>query len=47
MGLRCGQESLQAATTTSEFDRKATSNPQLHIVPNDGCKCGRPKRQGK
>ena len=34
MGFRCGQQSSQPATTASGFDRKATRNPQLHIVPS-------------
>ena len=32
--FRCGQQSSQLATTSSMFDRKATRNPQLHIIPN-------------
>jgi hypothetical protein len=34
LGFRGGQESPQPATTASGFDRKATRNPQLHIVPS-------------
>ena len=34
LGFRCGQQSPQPATTASGFDRKATRNPQLHIVPS-------------
>ncbi len=34
LGFRCGQQSSQPATTASGFDRKATRNPQLHIVPS-------------
>ena len=34
MGFRRGQQSSQPATTASGFDRKATRNPQLHIVPS-------------
>jgi len=34
LGLRCGRESPQPATTASGFDRKATRNPQLNIVPS-------------
>src|SRR5690606_4737286 len=34
LGFRCGQPSPQPATTASGFDRKATRNPQLHIVPS-------------
>lgn len=33
MGFRYEQQSSQPATTASGFDRKATRNPQLHIVP--------------
>ncbi len=32
LGFRCGQQSPQPATTSVGFDRKATRNPQLHIV---------------
>ena len=34
LGFRCGQESSQPATMASGFDRIATRNPQLHIVPS-------------
>ena len=34
LGFRCGQQSSQPATASSGFDRKATRNPQLHIVPS-------------
>ena len=34
LGFRCGQQSSQPATAASGFDRKATRNPQLHIVPS-------------
>jgi len=34
LGFRCGQQSSQPATTSVGFDRKATRNPQLHIVPS-------------
>ncbi|MDD2200395.1 MAG: hypothetical protein PHE08_11775, partial [Bacteroidales bacterium] len=34
LGFRCGQQSSQPATMASGFDRKATRNPQLHIVPS-------------
>ena len=34
LGFRCGQQSSQPATTASGFDRNATRNPQLHIVPS-------------
>ena len=33
LGFRCGQECPQPAKAVSGFDRKATLNPQLHIVP--------------
>ena len=38
LGFRCGQQSSQPATAASGFDRKATRNPQLHIVPSVICK---------
>jgi len=38
LGFRCGQQSSQPATTASGFDRKATRNPQLHIVPSVNAK---------
>ena len=34
LGFRCGQTTAQPATTASGLDRKATRNPQLHIVPS-------------
>jgi hypothetical protein len=34
LGFPCGQQSSQPATTAVGFDRKATRNPQLHIVPS-------------
>ena len=34
LGFRCGQECPQPAKEVSGFDRKATRNPQLHIVPS-------------
>ena len=37
LGFRCGQQSSQPATTSVGFDRKATRNPQLHIVPYVTC----------
>jgi hypothetical protein len=33
LGFLYGQQSPQPATTASGFDRKATRNPQLYIVP--------------
>ncbi len=44
LGFWCGQQSSQPATTASGFDRKATRNPQLHIVPSVSVHCkGLPK----
>jgi len=40
LGFRCGQQSSQPATAASGFDRKATRNPQLHIVPSVNAKHG-------
>ncbi len=33
MGFPCGQQRSQPAKTVSGFGRKATCNPQLHLVP--------------
>ena len=38
LGFRRGQQSSKPATTASGFDRKATRNPQLHIVPSVNAK---------
>ncbi len=34
LGFPCGQTSAQPATAAVRLDRKATRNPQLHIVPS-------------
>gem|GEM_PF-2613103 len=39
LGFPCGQQSPQPATAASGFDRKATRNPQLHIVPSVSNHC--------
>ena len=43
LGFRCGQQSSQPATTSVGFDRKATRNPQLHIVLSVTVHCKKDK----
>ena len=45
LGFPCGQECPQPAETVSGFDRKATRNPQLHIVPSVSCKVKTPRER--